>query len=429
MTGACPPANECAASGGALHATVDSLARQAAGAARAPAHNRAPPRLRVVGSCHVRLWGMDAGERLRRTFRLAGVMPASAGEPEAGSTGLILVGADWVLDAGLVRELARRPGIVLAAPGDEDARERIVLVHLGAGVRPEAHLRAADAVGRDVAAAAGLGLDIVDAATIGTAYNNALRKREPPYVGSLLETPLNEVERRTFGASYKGVTDFVTKWLWPYPARAATRWAAERRITPNTVTGASLVLVLIAMALFAGGQFLAGILAGWTMTFLDTVDGKLARVTHTSSKWGNIFDHGIDLIHPPFWWAAWWYGLGGAEAGDSLEIAMWIVVAGYVVGRLVEGAFLKAFAIEIHIWRPVDSLVRQVTARRNPNLVLLSVAVVAGQAELGFYAVAAWTLICLAFHLARLGQAFIARARGHEVRSWLAEPADEVGPA
>ena len=44
------------------------------------------------------------------------------------------------------------------------------------------------------------------------------------------------------------------------------------------------------------------------MTFLDTVDGKLARTTLTSSKWGDIFDHGIDLVHPPFWYVAWGAG-------------------------------------------------------------------------------------------------------------------------
>jgi len=32
----------------------------------------------------------------------------------------------------------------------------------------------------------------------------------------------------------------------------------------------------------------------------------------TYSSWGNIYDHGIDLIHPPFWYWAWFIGLGGA---------------------------------------------------------------------------------------------------------------------
>ena len=48
------------------------------------------------------------------------------------------------------------------------------------------------------------------------------------------------------------------------------------------------------------------------MTFLDTVDGKLARVTLRSSPFGNVYDHSIDLIHPPFWWWAWIVGLPAA---------------------------------------------------------------------------------------------------------------------
>ncbi len=48
---------------------------------------------------------------------------------------------------------------------------------------------------------------------------------------------------------------------------------------------------------------------GWLMTFLDTVDGKLARVTVTSSRLGDVLDHGLDIIHPPLWYIAWGVGL------------------------------------------------------------------------------------------------------------------------
>jgi phosphatidylglycerophosphate synthase len=46
------------------------------------------------------------------------------------------------------------------------------------------------------------------------------------------------------------------------------------------------------------------------MTLLDTVDGKLARVTVASSKFGHVLDHGVDIVHPPFWYLAWGLGLG-----------------------------------------------------------------------------------------------------------------------
>jgi phosphatidylglycerophosphate synthase len=42
-----------------------------------------------------------------------------------------------------------------------------------------------------------------------------------------------------------------------------------------------------------------GLVLGRLMTFLDTVDGKLARVTVTSSRFGDVLDHGLDIIHPP----------------------------------------------------------------------------------------------------------------------------------
>jgi phosphatidylglycerophosphate synthase len=118
------------------------------------------------------------------------------------------------------------------------------------------------------------------------------------------------VEKRLFQGSYKGVTDLVTKYVWPTPARIVTRWCALARMTPNQVTLIGFLLVLAAFWLFWTGQYGWGLVCAWIMTFLDTVDGKLARVTLTSSKWGNVFDHGIDLVHPPFWWWAWYVGVG-----------------------------------------------------------------------------------------------------------------------
>jgi len=208
------------------------------------------------------------------------------------------------------------------------------------------------------------------------------------------------------------------------PARWVTRWAAARGITPNTVTTASLVLVILACLLFAAGNFLLGIPVAWAMTFLDTVDGKLARLTLTSSYWGNLYDHGIDLLHPPFWWWAWYHGVGmraGGEPGELVTLAFWIVMAGYVLGRVLEGIFLHGFKIQTHVWRPVDYYFRTITARRNPNLAILMVFACLGRPGEGLVAVAVWTLVSLAFHSVRLLQAAALRLRGGSVRSWMTE--------
>src|SRR3546814_6231706 len=75
------------------------------------------------------------------------------------------------------------------------------------------------------------------------------------------------------------------------------------------------------------------------MTFLDTVDGKLARVTLTATRFGHRFDHGKDVVHPPFLYAAWGFGLAPAAMALPpawLEAGLWAMLAGYVLGRSEE---------------------------------------------------------------------------------------------
>ncbi len=257
-------------------------------------------------------------------------------------------------------------------------------------------------------------------------YNRKLRKREVPYALKLTPDTIAPIENRIFAGAYKGITDFVTKYFWPLPARWVTRQAVKLGLSPNMVTMASLVLVFVTLWLFMQGQFLAGLAVGFVMVFLDTVDGKLARVTLTSSKWGNIFDHGIDLIHPPFWWWAWWYGLyqtmpEAAAATPLLDLALLIVTVGYVIGRLEEGLFIKAFGIQMHTWRPVDSFFRLITSRRNPNISILLVATLFGAPIMGFLLMALWTVLSLLFHAVRITQGFLLKDE-NGLRSYLTEP-------
>src|SRR3546814_14648990 len=98
----------------------------------------------------------------------------------------------------------------------------------------------------------------------------------------------------------------------------------------------------------------------------------LARCTITSSKWGNVADHGVDLIHPPFWWYFWGVGLSAWELALSARdfaLVMAAVIAGYVLQRVIEGMFIKDFGMDIHVWQRFDSRFRLITARRNRTMV------------------------------------------------------------
>jgi phosphatidylglycerophosphate synthase len=232
-----------------------------------------------------------------------------------------------------------------------------------------------------------------------------------------------DAERAAYDASYKGVTDLLTLYLWRRPAFHLTRWAAQAGLTPNMVTAVGAIGCALAFYFFWHGDYWAGVATGFVFMVLDTVDGKLARCTGASSKWGNVFDHGIDLIHPPFWWWAWGHGL---EAyGRPLEpvywtMVLWAIIGGYVAQRIIEGAFMRRFGrMHIHVWRPIDSKFRLITARRNPNMVILVAALVVGRPDIGIVLVAWWTIISLFFHAVRYAQASEQAARGKPITSWL----------
>ncbi len=371
------------------------------------------PNVTLVGDVPGKIWGLDLAEWQGRAWAKAG---AGRIAPDAG----ILVGTDWILSPAVQSGLLRRSGVALVVDEAATGLKRVAAIHLADGGSADAG-QAAALVSKpaDAARLSELGLEPVGTSELAPDYDIALRKSEPPYALSLFTTAPGAVERRQFRGAYKGVTDLVTKYAWPRPALHATRWAAAMGLTPNMVTTFSLGLVLLAFWLFWIGAWWPAILAGWAMTFLDTVDGKLARTTMTHSRWGNVYDHGIDLIHPPFWYWAMHQGLLGQGAGLPVPVLGWslaMILAGYVLNRLEEAIFLRRFGFHIHVWRPVDSFMRTITARRNPNLLIFTLAVAAGAPGTGFLIIAGWTVACLVFHGVRVMQALASR---RPVTSWL----------
>ena len=372
------------------------------------ATGKAGPAAIVVGLAEGRIWGMSSAERLQRIFRRLGLQ--ENGATASATQAVLAVDARWVFDEALIRALAQQPNVILV---DDDGVP--TAIHGQGEVMAVALERLA--AGEDIAAVAP-DYPRLTALEVGSTYNSELRKKEPPILRRLTTANVREVEKRLFQGSYKGVTDLVTKYVWPAPARVVTRWCALAGVTPNQVTFASFLLVLAAFALFWTGHFGWGLVAAWGMTFLDTVDGKLARVTLTSSKMGNVFDHGIDLIHPPFWWWAWLVGVqAGPHPLGHAELILAVIVGGYVVQRMLEGVFLGLFKVEMHAWRPFDSFFRLITARRNPNLIMLTGASLVGRPDIGLLLVAIWTALSLLVHLVQVLQGLIT-PRG-QVTSWL----------
>lgn len=356
----------------------------------------ATPIVRFVGAVSDRvdicLWGLPLIEWQRRAFKKAGAAHTDI------DNAVIALNIDWILSTALCRAFVGAGDTALVIDGevigvnggyDHESVKRDSLIGMQAD--------------EDILRRHGLTAKSPEA--ISDIYNKALRKSEPPYALNITRTPLKTIMQRQFDSSYKGITDFVTKYFWPIPAFYVTRACAVMKLSPNMVTTIGLILCIAAFYFFMQGQWALGFVTGWIMTFLDTVDGKLARTTMTYSWWGNIYDHGIDLIHPPFWYYAWFIGLGGVLASPSaMTIALALIMVGYVVDRIIEGIFIAQRGFHIHVWRPFNSLLRIYTARRNPNTFIFMLAIIASlfvpEAGIwGFYAVAAWTWICIIINI------------------------------
>lgn len=361
----------------------------------------------AVGNTDASLFGAPARARAER-------LAANAGLPigeRADAGGPVLIGnLQFAWDPAWLKELARRPDTALLKDG------RLVL----ANVSGDAATQMAKAI-EGGSAVPTEGLDLLDADTAELSYFE-LRKRERPFVMPLSADNSLAVERAFYDAAYKGVTDLLTLYLWRRPAFWLTRWAAMAGMTPNLVTLMGFVFCVAAFFLFWEGHYWLGFATGFVFMVLDTVDGKLARCTGQSSRWGDVLDHGVDLLHPPFWWWAWVHGLG--SAGHQLEEVykaslLAVIVGTYVLGRIIEGWFKHRFGMHIHVWRPVDSRFRLVTARRNPNMAILFVSLLFGRPDIGIQLVALWSVVSLIFHGVRLAQATSLADRGGKIVSWL----------
>lgn len=333
-------------------------------------------------------------------------------QPPAGL--VLVVRADVIATEWTLRWLATRPGVVLL---DRNRRPS-----LGFALRDGAAIR------RAVAAETAVGSRL-SFVTDGSesVFVRALRRREAIEAIDLRARPMREIERRLFATAYKSVTDLVTDKLWPRPAFHVVRMLAACGVRPNAVTIAGMVLMMVAAWRFYEADWWAGLGAAWAMTFLDTVDGKLARVTGTSSRVGNLLDHGTDIVHPPIWWTC--VSIGIAESTDAglAWPCLGVILVSYGLGRISEVGFKTWFGFNQYLWQPFDARLRAVIARRNTNLAILTVALPMGAIDGGWTMVAVWSIVSIGMQIVRSLQALHLESRGGSVSSWLAD--DRPGTA
>lgn len=370
------------------------------------------PTVGLLSDSALKIWGLSLPEWQMRAMKKAGADLVSLDEADPD----IVMDVNWVLSSGLAAAFVASPDTALVSEGKIIATNGLDL----SSARQIMGKSPQDETVRNILQTSGITVRSPD--DLAGSYNKRLRKTEPPYALDTSRVPVADIMKRQYASSYKGVTDFVTKYFWPIPAYYVTRLCANLKLKPNMVTTIGMFSMFAAMYYFYHGQWALGFITGWFMTFLDTVDGKLARTTMTYSDWGNLYDHGIDLVHPPFWYTAWFFGLGGViNWPDLMTIALLVLWVGYVVDRVIEAIFVARHGFHIHVWRPINSFMRVITARRNPNVFIFMIGIILSTiwpsaAIGGFYVVVIWTWLCILFNI---GVSIASTITRKPVTSWM----------
>ena len=372
----------------------------------------------IIGDSEVSVWGLSGRDRLQRMLEIHSekitLVDDLESVPEGGP--LLLLCADHLFDARVLSALVRAQ---LSLVLDSNAKQ-IVAINIVDG---NAHNILEEFLGEGNGdAISALPRYLIEDLDLESQQNN-LKKRDAPYVLFISRSNYKSLELELFFGSYKGVTDFITKWVWPKPAFWFTNFCVRTGLSPNNITLMSYIFAIFAGILFWSGNYGVGLIMGWIMTFLDTVDGKLARVTVTSSRLGDILDHGLDIIHPPLWYMAWGIGLGVVTISSfGVEVLIWLMFIGYIGGRICEGLFqFFVGSFDIFIWRRFDSFNRLITARRNPSLVLLTGGWMISRPDLGFLALVIWHLISTIILTIRLIFGWHMKRHYGPLESWFEE--------
>ncbi|MDL2336799.1 MAG: CDP-alcohol phosphatidyltransferase family protein [Pseudomonadota bacterium] len=330
------------------------------------------------------------------------------GRALAGGPLVALDGAN-VIDPRLIAFLVRGASSCVAARGEGEQRAAALRLtpELAGAIPPDAdNLRAV----ADALIAAGRIAPLDEQAF--PAYMDKLRRTLPYWIYTVDDASTRKrLERQMFWDNYKGSTDLLTRYVYPPLVWPLVRLCVRLGLHPNTVTLLSIVLTIAAVPLFACGDFLLGFLCAYGMSVLDSVDGKLARLTLTDSKIGNVLDHGTDIVHPPFWYFAFAWGLGARTSEDSLyQAAVWLIVF-YVADRIVLGIAKHRLGFALHAATQLDGRVRSFIARRNITMTIMAFSVLLGAGPAGMYIVTAWQGLTFAWHSARtVWLGFLARA-------------------
>lgn len=359
------------------------------------------------------LWGMSLTERLIREAGRRGVQQAIVvAAPDSTARQLrgdlydlfdvdVRFVAPDVADASVLSDAAS----VLRLDGDVVHDDRVLDHLLQAG--PGHSVSGADSIARHVMPG-----DLFDESADTTItplqslshYVPSLRLTMVPFM-ERVQNPahLRRVDHLMFHRTFKGVIDAVARYGYYHLVRMTTRWLSATTVSPNGLTLLSILGIWAAIPLFAVGQIGWGVASAWAGVLLDSIDGKLARLTVNLSDAMGALEHAAAMPGLGLWFVAlgWWLTDGDLLTVSQTSVACWTLVGTFLLDKVLTGGFKSLFGYELFDARPLDSAFHLIAARRNVHLLIVTVGALVDAVDTAFLYMAVGMVLSLTFHAVR----------------------------
>src|SRR5208282_968338 len=201
---------------------------------------------------------------------------------------------------------------------------------------------------------------------------------------------LDYIQRRTL--------ELPARYFDPFFENLMVRRLAPTAITANQVTLATTVLGFAVAALYLTGWLRAGVLLAILVEVLDGVDGKLARITRTTSKAGE-YEHILDFFYENSWWLALGRFLS-TNGAPSAWIAAWVMVAFDLTDNIVYSIADVRWGRSVDNATPLLTQFRLIAGRRNIYTWIFLPGFFLGAPAFTFYLAVAWAGVTAAIHAA-----------------------------
>lgn len=199
---------------------------------------------------------------------------------------------------------------------------------------------------------------------------------------------LDHVQRRTL--------ELPARYFDPFFENLLVRRFAPTAITANQVTVATTVLGFVVAGLYFAGWLRVGVLLAILVEVLDGVDGKLARITRTTLKAGEL-EHILDFFFENSWWLALGRFLSTNGSSFSWPAAL-LMVAFDLTDNIVYSIADIKWGCSVDNATPFLSRFRLVAGRRNIYTWTFLPGFFLGAPTFSFYLAVAWAGVTAAIH-------------------------------